>query len=87
MTAKRQTDEFRATMRAHDRQIAGLIKLADKHTRALRSLAASVIAHDEQIEALIRVVDKNSKDISRVGKQIQQISRDWQAYLGRLPMQ
>jgi transposase len=65
------------------------------------ALAASVVAHDNQIEALTRIIgqehetvraltaltEKNTRDIARVDDQIAALTRQWQAYLNRLPPQ
>lgn len=52
----------------------------DRLTGIVDTLAASVVAHDSQIEALIKVAEKQ-------GRAIEDMSRQWQAYLNTLPRQ
>lgn len=73
MSVKQEIEEIRESVKAHDRQIDGLIRAftAEHETvKALSStvntLAGTVVAHDRQLEGLIK---------------------QWQAYLRRLPPQ
>ena len=86
-TTKQQLEELREIAASHDRQIAGLIRAMKIERETVGALAASVVAHDNQIEELIRFADKTSKDIGRVDNQIANLTRQWQAYLNRLPPQ
>jgi uncharacterized protein Yka (UPF0111/DUF47 family) len=60
----------------------------DKLTSVVETLAASVVhrdnqidAHDRQIDGLIRVAEQHAEQMERLGKRMDQLSRDWQAYL------
>jgi hypothetical protein len=59
----------------------------DRLTRIVDSLASSVVAHDNQIEALIKVAEKHSAEIAQISREIRGVTREWQAYLKRLPPQ
>jgi len=50
----------------------------ERLTGIVESLAASVVAHDNQIESLIAVAEKHERAIEDMSKQ-------WQAYLNTLP--
>jgi hypothetical protein len=50
----------------------------ERLTGIVESLAASVVAHDTQIESLIAVAEKHERAIEDMSKQ-------WQAYLNTLP--
>ena len=87
MALKQEIEEIRESVKAHDRQIDGLIRAFQSEHETVRALsatldplAASVIAHDRQLEELARFVDKNSR-------QIESLERHLQAYLRRLPPQ
>jgi hypothetical protein len=52
----------------------------DRLTGVVDSLAASIVAHDNQIEALIKIAEKHEHIW-------QDLQKQWQAYLRRLPNQ
>lgn len=52
----------------------------DRLTTIVESLAGSVVAHDNQIEGLIAVAEKHQIQIDNLGRQ-------WQAYINTLPRQ
>jgi hypothetical protein len=52
----------------------------ERLTGIVDSLAASVVAHDNQLEILIAVAEKHERAIEDMSKQ-------WQAYLNKLPRQ
>jgi chromosome segregation ATPase len=87
MTTRQQLDELRESVVAHDRQIERLIRAMQAERQTVSALAATVVAHDNQIEALIRFANRTSQDIRRVDDQIANLTRQWQAYLNRLPPQ
>jgi hypothetical protein len=52
----------------------------ERLTGIVETLAATVTAHDNQIEALINVAERHQREIEGMSKQ-------WQAYLNTLPRQ
>jgi hypothetical protein len=50
----------------------------DRLTGIVEALAASAVAHDNQLEILIAVAEKHERAIEDMSKQ-------WQAYLNTLP--
>lgn len=56
----------------------------DRLIGVVESLAATVVAHDNQIEGLIKVAEKHDEHIAKQGERIDQLVREWQAYLTRV---
>lgn len=52
----------------------------ERLTGIVEALAATTVAHDNQIEALITIAEKHEKAI-------EDLHRQWQAYLNTLPRQ
>ena len=52
----------------------------ERLTGIVSALANTVVAHDNQIDALIKIAEKHEKALA-------DLTRDWQAYLRRLPPQ
>ena len=52
----------------------------DRLTGIVDALAITVVAHDNQIEKLIIIAEKH-------GREVQALTRQWQAYLNTLPRQ
>ena len=57
-------------------------------TGVVSSLAASVVhrdnqidAHDRQIDGLIKIAEKHAEQLREQKERMDQLSRDWQAYL------
>jgi chromosome segregation ATPase len=66
----------------------------DRLTGIVETLAATVAAHDNsieahdrQIEALIAVAEKQDSRLRTLAQAIEDMSRQWQAYLNTLPRQ
>lgn len=47
----------------------------------LAAVAANVAAHDDQIEGLIKVAESQREGLAELKDRMDQLSRDWQAYL------
>ncbi len=80
MAAKQEIEELRESIKAHDRQIDGLIRAFEAEHKTVSALAASVVHHDNQIEA-------NERQIEKLIAQFDNLGRQLQAYLNRLPPQ
>ena len=52
----------------------------DRLTGIVDALPATVVAHDNQIEKLIIIAEQH-------GREVQALTRQWQAYLNTLPRQ
>ena len=66
----------------------------DRLTGIVDTLAASVVAHDSQIESLITVAEKQGSRIQALitaaekhEQAIEDLHKQWQAYLNPLPRQ
>ena len=59
----------------------------DRLTAIVDTLASSVVAHDNQIDALIKIATRHEEAIAALNRQVEQTSREFQAYLKRLPPQ
>jgi hypothetical protein len=57
----------------------------DRVTGILETLAGSVAAHDAQIEGLITVAEKHQEELANLGKELANLSKQWQAYVNTLP--
>jgi chromosome segregation ATPase len=63
----------------HD-SIKSLENIAAIHQASLESYEGSIKAHDRQIEALLAITQENARNW-------EQLRREWQAYLKRIPPQ
>ena len=65
------------SIEAHDRQIAGLISVAEKQKDRIDD-------QDRRIEGLLSAAEKHDAQIAALAEQIANTERQWQAYLTRL---
>jgi hypothetical protein len=59
----------------------------DRLTGIVDTLASTVVAHDNQIDDLIKVAEKQGTRIESLTGALEDMSKQWQAYLNRLPSQ
>ena len=59
----------------------------DRLTGIVDTLASTVVAHDNQIDGLIKVAEKQGTRIQSLTAALEDMSKQWQAYLNRLPPQ
>jgi len=59
----------------------------ERLTGIVDALASSVVSHDNQIEGLIQVARLHNEEIDKLGERIDNLGRQLQAYLNRLPPQ
>jgi len=64
----------------------------DRLTSVVETLAGAVTAHDSvieahdrQIDALIKISEENARNWKVLERQLQDLSRQWQAYINTLP--
>lgn len=72
------------SIEAHDRQIDGLIAVAEKHKNQIEGLIAVDEKHKNQIEARDRQLDVLLKLAEEHHRTIANLERQWQAYLTRI---
>ena len=73
MSAKQEIEEIRESVKAHDRQIDGLIRAIEAEHKTVSALAVAVVRHDDEMEKLKALIES--------------LGRQLQAYLNRLPPQ
>jgi len=56
----------------------------DKLVSIVNTLAETVVHHDNQIDALIKVGERHEEQIQNVQRQVENLVREWQAYLRTL---
>jgi hypothetical protein len=57
----------------------------DRLTGIVDPLASTVVAHDNQIDGLIKVEEKQGTRLQSLTAALKDMSKQWQAYLNRLP--
>jgi len=77
---------------AHDRQIEKITANQAAAAETLRALADTLAKHDSQIENILAALDRHSAEFDRtdasiraMADQFQSLTREWEAYLRRIP--
>jgi chromosome segregation ATPase len=80
MTTDERIDAIAKTLEQTAGLLATLAGAVASHEHQIGDLKASIAAHDRQIETILKLTEENARNW-------EQLQREWQAYLRRIPPQ
>ena len=68
-----------------DERLERLSGIVETLAGAVTAHDSVIEAHDQQIDALIKLSEENARNWKILERQLQDLSRQWQAYINTLP--